>query len=179
MANSDGTEAVRLTDGANDGWPTWSPDGTKIAFSSTRHDPNVGACTSTGDTDLGCPTDIYVMDADGSNVTRLTTSSGSEYQPVWSPDGTRIAFTHTLETWSPTAVYVMNADGTDAYPIASYTWILLYQSPTDKDKGRKMVAFMRWAITDGEAFAKDLGYAPLPDAVVKLEQDTLGKIQVQ
>lgn len=120
MANSDGTEAVRLTDGANDGWPTWSPDGTKIAFSSTRHDPNVGACTSTGDTDLGCPTDIYVMDADGSNVTRLTTSSGSEYQPVWSPDGTRIAFTHTLETWSPTAVYVMNADGTDARQVSSH-----------------------------------------------------------
>ena len=76
-------------------------------------------------------------------------------------------------------VSITNADGKDAYPIASYTWILLYQSPTDKDKGRKMVAFMRWAITDGEVFAKDLGYAPLPDAVVKLEQDTLGKIQVQ
>jgi hypothetical protein len=38
---------------------------------------------------------------------------------------------------------------------------------------------MRWAITDGEAYAKDLGYAPLPDSVVKLEQDALGKIQVQ
>ena len=74
---------------------------------------------------------------------------------------------------------IINGPGPDTYPIASYTWILLYQSPTDKDKGRKMVALMRWAITDGEAFAKDLGYAPLPDAVVKLEQDTLGKIQVQ
>jgi phosphate transport system substrate-binding protein len=42
-----------------------------------------------------------------------------------------------------------------------------------------MVAFMRWAITDGEAYTKDLGYAPLPDSVVKLEQDALGKIQVQ
>jgi phosphate transport system substrate-binding protein len=76
-------------------------------------------------------------------------------------------------------VSITDADGKDAYPIASYTWILLYQNPTDKAKSRKMVDFMRWAITDGEAYAKDLGYAPLPDAVVKLEQDALGKIQVQ
>src|SRR6266545_112121 len=76
-------------------------------------------------------------------------------------------------------VSITDADGKDAYPIASYTWILLYQSPTDKDKARKMVAFMRWAITEGEAFTKDLGYAPLPDSVVKLEQDAMGKIQGQ
>ena len=76
-------------------------------------------------------------------------------------------------------VSITDADGKDAYPIASYTWILLYQNSPDKAKSRKMVDFMRWAITDGEAFAKDLGYAPLPDSVVKLEQDALGKIQVQ
>jgi phosphate transport system substrate-binding protein len=76
-------------------------------------------------------------------------------------------------------VSITNADGAGAYPISSYTWILMYQSPSDKAKGRKMVEFMRWAITDGEAYAKELGYAPLPDSVVKLEQDALGKIQVQ
>jgi phosphate transport system substrate-binding protein len=76
-------------------------------------------------------------------------------------------------------VSITDADGKDAYSIASYTWILLYLSPSDKAKARKMVDFMRWAITDGEAFAKDFGYAPLPDSVVKLEQDALGKIQVQ
>jgi phosphate transport system substrate-binding protein len=63
--------------------------------------------------------------------------------------------------------------------ISSYTWMLLQQNPSDKDKAKKMVAFMRWALTDGQGFAKDLNYAPLPDAVVKLEQDALGKIQVQ
>jgi phosphate transport system substrate-binding protein len=76
-------------------------------------------------------------------------------------------------------VSITNADGADAYPIASYTWLLMYQSPGDRTKGRKMVEFMRWAITDGEAYARELGYAPLPDSVVKLEQDALGKIQVQ
>ena len=76
-------------------------------------------------------------------------------------------------------VSITDADGKDAYPISSYTWILMYQDATDKDKARKMVDFVRWALKDGQAFTKDLGYAPLPDAVVELEQDALGRIRVQ
>jgi phosphate transport system substrate-binding protein len=76
-------------------------------------------------------------------------------------------------------VSITDAEGQNAYPISSYTWILMYQTPNDKDRGRKMVEFMRWALTDGQAYARELGYAPLPDAVVKLEQDALGKIQVR
>jgi phosphate transport system substrate-binding protein len=76
-------------------------------------------------------------------------------------------------------VSITDADGKDAYPISSYTWILMYQNPSDKDKARKMVGFMRWALTDGQGFARELSYAPLPEAVVKLEQDALGRIQVQ
>jgi hypothetical protein len=41
-----------------------------------------------------------------------------------------------------------------------------------------MVDFMKWALTDGQKFAGDLGYAPLPDAVVKLEMAALAKIKV-
>jgi phosphate transport system substrate-binding protein len=76
-------------------------------------------------------------------------------------------------------VSITNSDAKEAYPIASYTWMLLYQSPADKDKSRKMVDFMRWALTDGQAYTKDLGYAPLPASVVKLEQDALARIQVR
>jgi len=118
MANPDGTEPVRLTDGANDGWPTWSPDGSKIAFSSTRNDPSVGACTSSGDPDFLCPTDIYVMDADGSNVTRLTADASAEYDPQWSPDGGRIAFVRTRGGTAP-AVFIMRSDGADVRQISS------------------------------------------------------------
>ena len=75
-------------------------------------------------------------------------------------------------------VSITDADGKDAYPISSYTWMLFYQAAADREKARKMVDFMRWALSDGQAFTKDLGYAPLPEAVVKLEQDALGKIEV-
>jgi phosphate transport system substrate-binding protein len=75
-------------------------------------------------------------------------------------------------------VSITDAEAKDAYPIASYTWLLLYQNASDKDKARKMVDFVRWALTDGQAYTKDLGYAPLPASVVKLEQDALAGIQV-
>ena len=59
------------------GWPSYSPDGQRIAFASSR------------DGDL----EIYAMDADGSQVARLTRSPGRDLRPAWSPDGKRIAFT--------------------------------------------------------------------------------------
>jgi phosphate transport system substrate-binding protein len=76
-------------------------------------------------------------------------------------------------------VSIANAPGPDAYPIASYTWILLWQNPHDQvDKARAMIDFMHWALTDGQSFAKELGYAPLPDSVIKLEMEALKKIKV-
>jgi len=59
-------------------------------------------------------------------------------------------------------VSITNASGAGAYPISSFTWLLLYQEPMDKASGKAMVDFMHWALTDGQAFAPDLGYAPLP-----------------
>jgi phosphate transport system substrate-binding protein len=76
-------------------------------------------------------------------------------------------------------VSITNAAGKDAYPIASFTWILFYQSPKDKAQGKAMVDFLQWALTDGQKFAADLGYAPLPKEVVALEMTQLKKITVQ
>ena len=75
--------------------PAWSPDGTRIAFGSVRPD---------GD-------DIYVMDADGGNVTNLTRTFAGEYEPTWSPDGKQIAFVSDRD--GNNEIYVMNADGSD------------------------------------------------------------------
>jgi phosphate transport system substrate-binding protein len=73
-------------------------------------------------------------------------------------------------------VSITNADGKDAYPIVSFTWLLLYQSPTDKERARVMVDFLKWALTDGQKFAPDLGYAQLPQTVVDKEMAALGKV---
>ena len=75
-------------------------------------------------------------------------------------------------------VSITNAPGKGVYPISSFTWMLLYENPKDKAQSKAMVDFMKWALADGQKFAPDLGYAPLPDAVVKLEMAALAKIKV-
>jgi len=75
-------------------------------------------------------------------------------------------------------VSITNAEGAGAYPISSFTWMLFYQNPTDTARAAAMVDFMKWALTDGQQYCADLGYAPLPDAVVQEEMQALGKIQI-
>ncbi|MGI9087053.1 MAG: phosphate ABC transporter substrate-binding protein PstS [Chthoniobacterales bacterium] len=58
-----------------------------------------------------------------------------------------------------------NAASKDAYPIAGATWLLVYAEQKDATKGKKMVEFLKWALTKGEDMAKDLDYAPLPSAL--------------
>ena len=66
-------------------------------------------------------------------------------------------------------VSITNPDGKDAYPIASFTWILLYQNPSDAQRAKVMSDFMKWALTDGQSEVAALGYAPLPKDVVEKE----------
>jgi phosphate transport system substrate-binding protein len=75
-------------------------------------------------------------------------------------------------------VSITNAPGRGAYPISSFTWLLLNENPKDKTQGKVMVDFMKWALTDGQKFASQLGYAPLPTELIKLELDALKQIKV-
>ena len=76
-------------------------------------------------------------------------------------------------------VSITNAPGAGAYPISSFTWILLYEDPQDKNQARIMNDFMAWALKDGQAMATALGYAPLPDQLVPLELEQLSRIKGQ
>lgn len=75
-------------------------------------------------------------------------------------------------------VSITNGTGQGVYPISSFTWLLLYENPTDKAQAQAMVDFMKWALTDGQQYCADLGYAPLPSSVVQLEMAALAKIKV-
>ena len=74
-------------------------------------------------------------------------------------------------------VSITNAPGKGAYPISSFTWLLLYETPKDKNQAKIMVDFMKWALSDGQKLAGGLGYAPLPAEVVKLELAALQRIK--
>jgi phosphate transport system substrate-binding protein len=75
-------------------------------------------------------------------------------------------------------VSITNAPGKGAYPISSFTWLLLYETPKNVAQSKVMVDFVKWALSDGQKFCADLGYAPLPANVVKLEMTALAKIKV-
>jgi len=137
---ADGSGATNLTDDAVkfDEFPTWSPDGSRIAFHRRESQGQlweiyVMNADGTGQQSLtrgaggGWPdwspdgskivftsyrdsdNEIYVMDTDGTNATRLTNVQGSDIWARWSPDGARIAFTSMRD--GNREIYVMNADG--------------------------------------------------------------------
>jgi phosphate transport system substrate-binding protein len=75
-------------------------------------------------------------------------------------------------------VSITNAPGDDVYPISSFTWLLLYENAADKAQAKIMVDFMKWALGDGQKFAPDLGYAPLPQSVIEQELKALAKVKL-
>ena len=117
VMNPDGTGVVDLTAGSRgveDSWPSWSPDGSMIAFHSRRDDP--------------AGEEIYRMNADGSNVVRLTFNNGPspgppnpcDIFPAWSPDGTRIVWNSGRGSDNFGDIYTMRAsDGGDIRRITS------------------------------------------------------------
>jgi phosphate transport system substrate-binding protein len=76
-------------------------------------------------------------------------------------------------------VSITDAPGADAYPISSFTWLLVYQKQSNKETGEQIVKFLHWALTDGQKYAPDLKYAPLPAEVVQKEAAQIQQIQLQ
>src|SRR5437588_261547 len=115
LMNSDGADQRQLTFGGvnpADGFrrtyasnPVWSPDGTKIAFISIKDNDWTG---------------IYVMNTDGTNRLRLTSSQANDDSPKWSQDGSKIAFKRSYDAFGTDGdVYTMDADGGRQTPVTS------------------------------------------------------------
>jgi phosphate transport system substrate-binding protein len=75
-------------------------------------------------------------------------------------------------------VSITDAAAADAYPIASFTWLLVPSRIKSAEKGAAIKKFLGWMLTDGQKLTAPLNYAPLPPAVVTLEQRTIEKVQV-
>lgn len=118
ISTEPGSTAVQLTSNAGEVWdvhPAWSPDGTKLAFARfDTHDY-----------------EVFVMNADGSNVIQLTNNDVTDYEPAWSPDGQRIAYTNWDGDYD---IWVMNADGSGKMPLtANATEGPVYNWDTEPD----------------------------------------------
>ena len=75
-------------------------------------------------------------------------------------------------------VSVVNAPGEQAYPISSFTWLLVYETQADAAKGRALSDFLRWAYTDGQRSAETLGYAPLPESLTRQLTQRLDSLRI-
>ena len=100
-----GMPPENLTGGRGQNWlPSWSPDGTRLCFVSTR-DGN---------------SELYVMNRDGSNLTRLTNHPAIDVSPTWSPSGTQIAF--TSDRSGAPQIYIIDADGRNLFKMTAESW---------------------------------------------------------
>ena len=74
--------------------------------------------------------------------------------------------------------FAPDPSGADAYPIVTFSWVLLRQKYDDPRTGRALRDLIRWCLREGQAYADELGYAPLPDLVSKKALEALGAIDV-
>ncbi|MDF2727066.1 MAG: pstS1 [Nitrososphaera sp.] len=115
-----------------------------------------------------------VISDGGTSTNATTTVTGTQ-------NTTSINLPAGGESW--TDVSLLNAPGANSYPIASFSYLLLYQDLSTNidsmERARALVDFVEWAITDGQQFADELSYVPLPDAVVQHNMQTLESLTFQ
>jgi uncharacterized delta-60 repeat protein len=147
--NADGSNRTIINDNISDYAPDWSPDGSKIAFTRTF--------------DGGLRNEIYVMNIDGSNQTRLTNNDLPDIKPVWSPDGTKLVFSRYYSCivlsngevlCFSNSIYTMNAaDGSNQTLLASGSALddTYVGSPGWSPDGTKII-FWGDVLVGGQAF---------------------------
>lgn len=136
IMDSDGSNVIRLTndDLYEDDDPAFSPDGSKIAFSSRRGNR-----------------DIYLINPDGSNLTNLTNSTLTTWNPAWSPDGSRIAFdANNPGSGNGWAIYIIDKDGSNLTQLTSS--IESFFGPVWSPDGSRIVYSGSVDRTDNEIF---------------------------
>ena len=112
LTNADGSGEIMITgDTEEKSYPAWSPDGTRIIFSSKPSGSSNSGFDVFGSTHDPQDSEIYIINADGSNRINISNDPNNDVEPCWSPDGSKIAFATDRD--GNYEIYVMNADGTD------------------------------------------------------------------
>jgi len=109
----------------------------------------------------------------GLQIALLENKSGNFVQPT--EESLRAAL-GSAEMPENLRVYVPDPSAPDAYPIASFTWILLYKKYGDPAKAHAIRNLFSWALTDGQQYSADLGYIPLPPSVAQKAQAALATV---
>lgn len=130
IMNSDGSNVTRLTDRYGyDGGSWFSPDDKQIVwrawYPETEEEISLWNECMENDYIVGVSLDIYVMNADGSDVHRLTDNGATNWSPSWHPDGKRIIFSSNMDDWREEyqafghnfELYIMNKDGSNLHRI--------------------------------------------------------------
>lgn len=113
------------------------------------------------------------------SLASIRNSSGAYVTPsVESVTAAAAGFLDQLPATSDYRISIVNAPGATAYPISSFTWILVYQKQEDAEKAKKLVDFLRWALKNGGPSAAALDYAPLPSVLVQQLGERLNTIAV-
>ncbi|PYS35574.1 MAG: hypothetical protein DMF75_03185, partial [Acidobacteria bacterium] len=134
LMNADGTRIRKITNSGSVGFATWSPDGKRLAFSTTCFNFEGNPCE----------TDIYTVNVDGSNLTKLIGSSdAAAYSPAWSSDGTKIAFVRESYDAPYPSIYVMNVDGSGETRLTFTSAAAFDRNPKWSPDGTK-IAFIRF-----------------------------------
>lgn len=71
---------------------------------------------------------------------------------------------------------IVNAPGTDAYPIAGYSWVIVYQQQSDAEKGKALANLLWWTVHQGQQYAESLSYAPLPASMVSRDETQIQQL---
>lgn len=113
-------------------------------------------------------------EANGLSVASLENKSGKFIAPTTESGAAALA---SVELPDNLRVWPVDPSAPDAYPITTFTWLLLYKKYDDPAKGKALKDFVQYGLTEGQSVAIPLGYIPLPDAVVARARAVLDTVE--
>jgi eukaryotic-like serine/threonine-protein kinase len=136
LINADGTDLTQLTNMENGACqPSWSPDGKQLVF--------ISPCLGRGEffENIYNESSLYAINADGTGLKQLTVSPGSDFEPAWSPDGKKIAFTSVRGGFRQ--IYTLDVDPQDITLLTNTTDAIESSQPSWSPDGTKIVYMVK------------------------------------